>query len=166
MFTPVKWWNQQLNVANPILVPLWPSGCTSTVRIKAVHTANIARNMLPISKVFFSLFFIILRPFCFGLSFRQLHLIRKRKAMKETFFHMRDTIRIIPANACISVFLIFIPRNRRLWNLSYQSMKKDFQLSKNRTAVTKEERLRQRRNCTAIDKEKAARLRAQLITFW
>ena len=43
--------------------------------------------------------------------------------MKETFFHMRDTIRIIPANACISVFLIFIPRNRRLWNLSYHNAK-------------------------------------------
>ena len=38
-------------------------------------------------------------------------------------------------------------------------MKSDFQAFKNRTAVTKEERLRQRRNCAAIDKDKAARLR-------
>ena len=44
-------------------------------------------------------------------------------------------------------------------------MKKDFQLSKNRTAVTKEERLRQRRNCVAIDKDKAARLRGAIDNF-
>ena len=39
---------------------------------------------------------------------------------------------------------------------SPQSMKRDFQAFKNRTAVTKEERLRQRKNCVAIDKDKAA----------
>ena len=39
---------------------------------------------------------------------------------------------------------------------SPQSMKRDFQAFKNRTAVTKEERLRQRKNCAAIDKDKAA----------
>ena len=37
-----------------------------------------------------------------------------------------------------------------------QSMKRDFQAFKNRTAVTKEERLRQRRNCAAIDKDRAS----------
>ena len=40
---------------------------------------------------------------------------------------------------------------------SPQSMKRDFQAFKNRTAVTKEERPRQRKNCAAIDKDKAAR---------
>ena len=35
-------------------------------------------------------------------------------------------------------------------------MKRDFQAFKNRTAVTKEERLRQRRNCAAIDKDRAS----------
>ena len=44
-------------------------------------------------------------------------------------------------------------------------MKKDFQLSKNRTAVTKEERLRQRRNCAAIGKDKAVRLRGAIDNF-
>ena len=34
-------------------------------------------------------------------------------------------------------------------------MKRDFQAFKNRTAVTKEERLRQRKNCAAIGKDKA-----------
>jgi len=34
-------------------------------------------------------------------------------------------------------------------------MKRDFQAFKNRTAVTKEERLRQRKNCAAIGKEKS-----------
>ena len=38
-------------------------------------------------------------------------------------------------------------------------MKRDFQAFKNRTAVTKEERLLQRKNCAAIDKDKAARFR-------
>ena len=38
-------------------------------------------------------------------------------------------------------------------------MKKDFQLSKNRTAVTKEDRPWQRRNCAAIDKDTEARLK-------
>ena len=38
---------------------------------------------------------------------------------------------------------------------SPQSMKRDFQAFKNRTAVTKEERLRQRKNCAAIGKEKS-----------
>ena len=42
---------------------------------------------------------------------------------------------------------------------SPQSMKRDFQAFKNRTAVTKEERLRQRKNCAAIVKDKAAWLR-------
>ena len=37
---------------------------------------------------------------------------------------------------------------------SPQSMKRDFQAFKNRTAVTKEERLRQRKNCAAIGKDK------------
>ena len=68
--------------------------------------------MLPISKFFFSLFFIILHPFCFGLSFRQLHLIKKCKTMKETLFHMHDTIRIMPANACFfDVFRFSFPLN-------------------------------------------------------
>ena len=44
-------------------------------------------------------------------------------------------------------------------------MKRDFQAFKNRTAVTKEERLRQRRNCAAIDKDKAARLRGANDNF-
>ena len=35
-------------------------------------------------------------------------------------------------------------------------MKRDFRLFKNRTAVTKEERLRQRKNCVAIDKDGAS----------
>ena len=39
---------------------------------------------------------------------------------------------------------------------SPQSMKRDFRPFKNRTAVTKEERLRQRKNCAAIGKDKAA----------
>jgi len=42
---------------------------------------------------------------------------------------------------------------------SPQSMKRDFQAFKNRTAVTKEERLRQRKKCIAIDKDTAAQLR-------
>ena len=44
-------------------------------------------------------------------------------------------------------------------------MKRDFQAFKNRTAVTKEERLRQRRNCAAIVKDKAARLRGANDNF-
>ena len=49
---------------------------------------------------------------------------------------------------------------------SPQSMKRDFQAFKNRTAVpTKEERLRQRRNCAAIVKDKAARLRGANDNF-
>ena len=39
---------------------------------------------------------------------------------------------------------------------SPQSMKIDFRPFKNRTAVTKEERLRQRKNCAAIDKDRAS----------
>jgi hypothetical protein len=39
---------------------------------------------------------------------------------------------------------------------SPQSMKRDLQAFKNRTAVTKEERLRQRKNCAAIDKDRAS----------
>ena len=39
---------------------------------------------------------------------------------------------------------------------SPQSMKRDFQAFKNRTAVTKEERLRQRKNCAAIVKDGAS----------
>jgi len=42
-------------------------------------------------------------------------------------------------------------------------MKKDFQAFKNRTAVTKEERLLQRKNCVAIGKEKSDA--KQMITF-
>jgi len=42
---------------------------------------------------------------------------------------------------------------------SPQSMKRDFRPFKNRTAVTKEERPRQRKNCAAIVKDKAARLK-------
>ena len=44
-------------------------------------------------------------------------------------------------------------------------MKRDFQAFKNRTAVTKEERPRQRRNCAAIAKDKAARLRGANDNF-
>ena len=44
-------------------------------------------------------------------------------------------------------------------------MKRDFQAFKNRTAVTKEERPRQRRNCAAIDKDRAARLRGANDNF-
>ena len=44
-------------------------------------------------------------------------------------------------------------------------MKRDFQAFKNRTAVTKEERLRQRKNCAAIVKDKAARLRGANDNF-
>ena len=44
-------------------------------------------------------------------------------------------------------------------------MKKDFQAFKNRAAVTKEERLRQRKNCAAIVKDKAARLRGANDNF-
>ncbi len=39
---------------------------------------------------------------------------------------------------------------------SPQSMKRNFRPFKNRTAVTKEERLRQRKNCAAIDKDRAS----------
>jgi len=39
---------------------------------------------------------------------------------------------------------------------SPQSMKRNFRPFKNRTAVTKEERLRQRKNCVAIDKDRAS----------
>ena len=35
-------------------------------------------------------------------------------------------------------------------------MKRNFRPFKNRTAVTKEERLRQRKNCAAIDKDRAS----------
>ena len=35
----------------------------------------------------------------------------------------------------------------------------------NRTAVTKKERLRQRKNCVAIDKDKAVRLRGAIDNF-
>ncbi len=48
---------------------------------------------------------------------------------------------------------------------SPQSMKRDFRPFKNRTAVTKEERIRQRRNCAAIIKDKAARLRGANDNF-
>ena len=48
---------------------------------------------------------------------------------------------------------------------SPQSMKRDFQAFKNRTAVTKEERLQQRRNCAAIDKDRAAWLRGANDNF-
>ena len=48
---------------------------------------------------------------------------------------------------------------------SPQSMKRDFRPFKNRTAVTKEERPRQRKNCVAIDKDKAARLRGAIDNF-
>ena len=44
-------------------------------------------------------------------------------------------------------------------------MKRDFQAFKNRAAVTKEERLRQRKNCAAIDKDKAAWLRGANDNF-
>ena len=44
-------------------------------------------------------------------------------------------------------------------------MKRDLQAFKNRTAVTKEERLRQRKNCAAIVKDKAARLRGANDNF-
>ena len=48
---------------------------------------------------------------------------------------------------------------------SPQSMKRDFQAFKNRTAVTKEEHPRQRKNCAAIVKDKAARLRGANDNF-
>jgi len=48
---------------------------------------------------------------------------------------------------------------------SPQSMKRDLQAFKNRTAVTKEERLRQRKNCAAIVKDKAAWLRGANDNF-
>ena len=44
-------------------------------------------------------------------------------------------------------------------------MKRDFQAFKNRTAVTKEERPRQRKNCAAISKDRAARLRGANDNF-
>ena len=44
-------------------------------------------------------------------------------------------------------------------------MKRDFRLFKNRTAVTKEERLRQRKNYAAIVKDKAAQLRGANDNF-
>ena len=44
-------------------------------------------------------------------------------------------------------------------------MKRDFQPFKNRTAVTKEERFRQRKNCAAIDKDTASRLRGANDNF-
>ena len=44
-------------------------------------------------------------------------------------------------------------------------MKKDFHLSKNRTAETKENAPRQRKNCAAIVKDKAARLRGANDNF-
>ena len=48
---------------------------------------------------------------------------------------------------------------------SPQSMKRDFRPFKNHTAVTKEERPRQRKNCAAIDKDRAARLRGANDNF-
>jgi integrase len=48
---------------------------------------------------------------------------------------------------------------------SPQSMKRNFRPFKNRTAVTKEERIRQRRNCAAIDKDRAAWLRGANDNF-
>ena len=44
-------------------------------------------------------------------------------------------------------------------------MKRNFRPFKNRTAVTKEERIRQRRNCAAIDKDRAAWLRGANDNF-
>ena len=44
-------------------------------------------------------------------------------------------------------------------------MKRNFRPFKNRTAVTKEERPRQRKNCAAIVKDKAARLRGANDNF-
>ena len=44
-------------------------------------------------------------------------------------------------------------------------MKRNFRPFKNRTAVTKEERLWQCKNCAAIDKDKAARLRGANDNF-
>ena len=44
-------------------------------------------------------------------------------------------------------------------------MKRNFRPFKNRTAVTKEERFRQRKNCAAIVKDKAARLRGANDNF-
>ena len=44
--------------------------------------------------------------------------------------------------------------------------KRDLQSFENRTAVTKEASLRQRRNCAAIDKDRAAKFfQTQMITF-
>ena len=48
---------------------------------------------------------------------------------------------------------------------SPQSMKRDFRPFKNRTAVTKAARLRQRKKCAAIVKDKAARLRGANDNF-
>ena len=44
-------------------------------------------------------------------------------------------------------------------------MKRNFRPFKNRTAVTKEERLRQRKNCAAIDKDRTAWLRGANDNF-
>ena len=44
-------------------------------------------------------------------------------------------------------------------------MKRNFRPFKNRTAVTKEERPRQRKNCAAIVKDKTARLRGAIDNF-
>ena len=44
---------------------------------------------------------------CLGLFIQQrlyIHPIKKLKTMKETLFHIRDTIRIIPAYACFSMY--------------------------------------------------------------
>lgn len=77
--------------------------CTSTIWINAVHSRNVAMSMPPNNKFFFPFFFIILRPFCIGLSFRHFHLIKKRKMTIESLFHISDTIRIIPINARFSL---------------------------------------------------------------
>ena len=73
---------------------------------------------------------------------------RKRRCPKEfsgALWPFRKEIEVITSSKTGSA--------RQACFESPQSMKRDFQAFKNRTAVTKEERLRQRKNCAAIDKD-------------
>ena len=85
---------------------------------------------------------------------------RKRRCPKEfsgALWPFRKEIEVITSSKTGSA--------RQACFESPQSMKRDFQAFKNRTAVTKEERLRQRKNCAAIGKDKAAWLRGAIDNF-
>ena len=58
IWTPVSPWNQLFNAAKPTAVPSGPTGCTSTVLISTVQTANRAISSIPVQKNRFSFGFI------------------------------------------------------------------------------------------------------------